>query len=57
MQAEVALYQTMRTPKGTYVDFTSCISNRIREMESGFKEYLPPKMRGIIIKRQAKLTL
>ena len=56
MQAEVALYQTTRTPKGTFVEFTSRISNRIREMESGFKECLPPKMKGFIIKRQAKVT-
>ena len=25
-------------------------------MESGFKEFLPPKLKGFIIKRQAKLT-
>ena len=56
VQAEVALYQTTRTPKGTFVEFTSRISNRIREMESGFKECLPPKIKGFIRKRQAKLT-
>ena len=56
VQAEVALYQTTRTPTGTFVEFTSRISNRIREMENSLKECLPPKMRGFIIKRQAKLT-
>ena len=43
VQAEVALYQTMRAPKGTFVECTSRISNKLREMESGFKEPLPPK--------------
>ena len=52
----MALYQTTRTPKGTFVEFTSRISNRIREMENSLKECLPPKMIGFIIKRQAKLT-
>ena len=56
MQAEVALYQTARPPKGTFVEYTSRISNTIREMEGGFKERLPPKMKGFIIKWQAKLT-
>ena len=28
----------------------------MREMESGLKECLPPKMKGFIIKRQAMLT-
>ena len=56
VQAEVALYQTMRAPKGTFVEYTSRISNKLREMESGFKEFLPPKLKGFIIKRQAKLT-
>ena len=56
VQAEVALYQTMRAPKGTFVDCTPRISNKLREMESGFKELLPPKLKGFIIKRQAKLT-
>ena len=32
------------------------ISNKLREMESGFKEFVPPKLKGFIIKRQAKLT-
>ena len=31
--AEVALYQTTRTPKGTLVEFTSRISNKLRERE------------------------
>ena len=56
VQAEVALCQTTRAPKGTFVEYTSRISNKIREMEGGFKERLPPKMKGFIIKRQAKLT-
>ena len=42
LEAEVAT----RTPIGTLVEFTSRISNRIREMESGFKKYLPPKIKG-----------
>ena len=56
VQAEVALYQTTRTPTGTFVEFTSRLSNRIREMENSLKQCLPPKMKGFIIKRQAKLT-
>ena len=55
VQAEVALYQTMRAPKGTFVEYTSRISNKLREMENGFNELLPPKLKGFIIKRQAKL--
>ena len=38
------------------MEYTSRISNKLREMESGFKELLPPKLKGLIIKRQAKLT-
>ena len=38
------------------MEYTSRISNKLREMESGFKELLPPKLKGFIIKRQAKLT-
>ena len=56
VQAEIALYQSTRPPKGTYVEYTSRISNKLGEMESGFKELLPPKLKGSIIKRQAKLT-
>ena len=56
VQAEVALYQTTRSPKGTSVEYTSRVSNKLREMESGFKQFLPPKLKGFIIKRQAKLT-
>ena len=56
VQAEIALYQSTRSPKGTFVEYTSRISNKLREMESGFKEILPPKLKGFIIKRQSKLT-
>ena len=56
VQAEIALYQPTRSPKGTFVEYTARISNKLREMESGFKELLPPKLKGFIIKRQAKLT-
>ena len=56
VQAEVALYQTTRAPRGTFVEYTSRISNKLREIESGFKEFLPPKLKGFIIKRQAKMT-
>ena len=56
VQAETALYQSTRSPKGTFVECTSRISNKLREMESGFKEFLPTKLKGFIIKRQAKLT-
>ena len=38
------------------MEYTSRISNKLREMESCFKELLPPKLKGFIIKRQAKLT-
>ena len=43
------MYQTTRTPKGTF-------SKSIREMVSGFKECLPPKMKRFIVKRPPKLT-
>ena len=56
VQAEVALYQSTRSPEGNFVEYTSRISNKLREMESGFKELIPPKLKGFIIKRQAKLT-
>ena len=56
VQEEIALYQSTRSPKGTFVEYTSRISNKLREMESGFKELLQPKLKGFIIKRQAKLT-
>ena len=46
----------MRAPKGTFVENTSRVSNKLREVESGFKELLPPKLKGFIIKRPAKLT-
>ena len=36
VQAEVALYQTTRSPKETLVEYTSRISNKLREMQSGF---------------------
>ena len=38
------------------MEYTSRVSNKLREMESGFKEILPPKLKGFTIKRQAKLT-
>ena len=38
------------------MEYTSRISNKLREMESGFKELLPQKLKCFIIKRQAKLT-
>ena len=44
------------SPKGTFVECTSRTSNKLREMESGFKELVPPKLKGFITKRQAKLT-
>ena len=56
VQAEIALYQSTRSPKGTFVEYTTRISNKLREMESGFKELLPPNLKGCIMKRQAKLT-
>ena len=56
VQAEIALYQSTRAPKGTFVGNTSRVSNKLREMESGFQEFLPPKLKGLMIKRQAKLT-
>ena len=49
VQAEIALYQSTRFPKGTLVEYTSRISNKLREMESGFKKLLPPKLNGFII--------
>ena len=58
VQAEIALYQSTRSPKpkGTVLEYTSRISNKLREMESGFKEIIPPIFKGFIVKRQAKLT-
>ena len=50
VQAEIDLYQSTRSPNGTFVEYTSRISNKLREMESGFKELLPPKLKGFIIK-------
>ena len=35
---------------------TSRISNKLREMEICFQECLPRKMKGFIIRRQAKMT-
>ena len=46
VQAEIALYQSTRSPKGTFVEYTSRISNKLREMESCFKELLQPKLKG-----------
>ena len=56
VQAEVALYQSTRALKGTFIEYTSRISNKIREMEGGFTECLPPKMKSFVIRRQAMLT-
>ena len=56
VQAEIALYQSTGSPKGTFEEDTSRTSNKLREMESGFRELLLPKLKGFIIKRQAKLT-
>ena len=55
VQAELALYQTMSSPKGTFVESTSRISNKLCEMESGFKGTLPPKLKGFIIKRTGQV--
>ena len=55
VQAEEALYQTTRTQKGTSVEFTSRISNRIREMENSLKECLPPEIKGFIIKTSSQV--
>ena len=57
VQAEEALYQTTRTQQGTFVEFTSLISNRIREMENSLKECHPPEIKVFIIRRQATLTV
>ena len=38
------------------MEYTSRISKKLCEIESGFKELLPSKLKGFIIKRQAKLT-
>ena len=51
VQAEIALYQTTRIPKGTFVEYTSRISNKLRELESGFKELLPTKLKGTVVTR------
>ena len=56
VQAEVALYQSTRAPNGTFVEYTSRISNKIREMDGGFTECLPPKMKSFVIRRQGMLT-
>ena len=42
VQAEIALYQSTKSPKGTFEEDTSRISNKLREMESCFKKLLPP---------------
>ena len=41
-QAEVALYQTTRAPKGTFVEYTSRISNKLREMRVVSKSFFRP---------------
>ena len=46
VQADIALNQSTRSPKGTFVEYTSRISNKLREMESGFTEILPQKNEG-----------
>ena len=42
VQAEIALFLLTMSPNGTFVEYTSRISNKLREMESGFKEHIPP---------------
>ena len=56
VQAEAALYHTVRVPKATFVEYKSRIRNTLRELESGFKELLPHKLKCFIIKQLAKLT-
>ena len=56
MQAETALYPSTRSSKETFAEYTSRISNKLREMDSGSKELLPPTLNGFILKREAKLT-
>ena len=36
VQAKVALYQSTRALKGIFLEYTSRICNKLREMESGF---------------------
>ena len=49
-------HRCKRSLKGFFVEYTSRTSNELREMESGFKVLLPPKLNSFNIKRQAKLT-
>ena len=46
VQAEIALYQSTRSPKGTFVEYTSRISNKLREMESGFQRASSAQIEG-----------
>lgn len=56
MQAELAIYQIMREQRGTVVEFSTRILTKIHEMEAGVGETLPQKEKGLIIKRQARMT-
>ena len=55
VQAELALYKRRGLRKGLLWN-TRHESATNFELESGFKELLPPTLKGPIIKRQAKLT-
>ena len=56
VQAELGLYRAVREPKGSFVEFSSRIQTKIREMEAAVGATLPPKIKGFIIKRQARMT-
>ena len=54
--SELAIYVTQRSPGQTYLEYTNNIKRKLAEFEQAIEETLPPKIKGFIIKRQAKLT-
>lgn len=54
--AELAVYVTQRDSRQTYLEYTNNIKRKLAEFEAAIKEEIPPKIKGFIIKRQARLT-
>ena len=56
VQCELSLYKTRRDPRATFVEYTTTMTSRLRDLERSLDEQIPPKLKGYIIKRQASLT-
>ena len=54
--SELAIYITQRSSGQTYLEYTNAIRLKLAEFEQAIGETLPPKIKGFIIKRQARLT-